>query len=98
MKLPGRLGNLTIVIASIIVFVVLMLWGSAQRPPTVTVAVVARDLVIGDTLDASSMTTKTVFKDENSDLYLSAEELQGVYSAVVTLPFRKGQPIYRTAA
>ncbi len=80
MKLPGRLGNLTVVIALIIVFVVsfvvLMLWGSAQRPPTVTVAVAARDLAIGDTLDASSVTTKT-FQDENSDLYLSSEEVMG---------------------
>lgn len=96
-----RLGNFSVVIISVAVFlvafVILLLWGSAQRPPTITVLVAARDLSIGDVVDASSVTQKVIVKDENADLYLLAEEAEKVYGAVVSLPFRKGQPIYRSA-
>lgn len=97
----SRLGNLSVIVISVVVFfgafIGLTLFGQAQKPPTIEVLVAARDMAIGDVIDANSVSGKLVVKDENSDLYIPYSDAEKVYGSVVTLPFRKGQPIYNTA-
>lgn len=93
--------NLVVLGVSVAVFLVAFLalnaLGAAQRPPTVSVLSATRDLNIGDVLAPSDMAVKTVFKDDNADLYIPGEEVSGVVGGVVAQPVFKDQPIFRSA-
>jgi Flp pilus assembly protein CpaB len=93
--------NIVVLGVSVAVFLVaffmLNALSTAQRPPTVQVLSAARDLNIGDVISPESLVVKTVFQDDNSSLYIPAEEVEGVAGGIVAQPIHAGQPIFRTS-
>jgi len=93
--------NLVVLGVSVAVFLVaffmLNALSTAQRPPTVQVLAVAHDLNIGDVISPDSLEVKTVFQDDNSTLYITADEVEGVAGGIVAQPILSGQPVFRTA-
>ena len=93
--------NLVVLGVSVAVFLVaffmLNALSTAQRPPTVEILSAARDLNIGDVISPDSLEVKTVFQDDNSTLYITAEEVEGVAGGIVAQPILSGQPVFRTA-
>jgi Flp pilus assembly protein CpaB len=92
--------NLVVLGVSVAVFLVaffmLNALSTAQRPPTVQVLSTTRDLNIGDVISSDSLEAKTVF-DDNSNLYITADEVEGVAGGIVAQPILSGQPVFRTA-
>ena len=93
--------NLVVLGVSVAVFLVaffmLNALSTAQRPPTVEILSAARDLNIGDVISPDILEVKTVFQDDNSNLYITAEEVEGVAGGIVAQPILSGQPVFRTA-
>lgn len=93
--------NLVVLGVSVAVFLVaffmLNALSTAQRPPTVQVLSATRDLNIGDVISSDSLEVRTVFQDDNSNLYITAEEVEGVAGGIVAQPILSGQPVFRTA-
>jgi len=93
--------NLVVLGVSVAVFLVaffmLNALSTAQRPPTVQVLSATRDLNIGDVISSDSLEVKTVFQDDNSTLYITADEVEGVAGGIVAQPILTGQPVFRTA-
>jgi len=93
--------NLVVLGVSVAVFLVaffmLNALSTAQRPPTVQVLAAMHDLNIGDVISPDSLEVKTVFQDDNSTLYITAEEVEGVAGGIVAQPILSGQPVFRTA-
>jgi Flp pilus assembly protein CpaB len=93
--------NLVVLGVSVAVFLVaffmLNALSTAQRPPTVEVLSAARDLNIGDIISPDSLEVKTVFQDDNSNLYIKAEEVEDVAGGIVAQPILSDQPVFRTA-
>jgi Flp pilus assembly protein CpaB len=93
--------NLVVLGVSVAVFLVaffmLNALSTAQRPPTVEVLSAARDLNIGDIISPDSLEVKTVFQDDNSNLYITAEEVEDVAGGIVAQPILSDQPVFRTA-
>jgi hypothetical protein len=81
----------------LVAFFMLNALSTAQRPPTVDILSAARDLNIGDVISPDSLEVKTVFQDDNSNLYITAEEVEGVAGGIVAQPILSGQPVFRTA-
>jgi Flp pilus assembly protein CpaB len=81
----------------LVAFFMLNVLSTAQRPPTVEILSAARDLNIGDVISPGSLVVKTVFQDDNSSLYIPAEEAEGVAGGIVAQPIHTGQPVFRTA-
>jgi hypothetical protein len=92
--------NLVVLGVSVAVFLaaffMLNALSTAQRPPTVQVLSAARDLNIGDVISLDSLEVKTVFQDDNSSLYIPADEVEGVAGGIVAQPILSGQPVFRT--
>lgn len=93
--------NLVVLGVSVAVFLIAFLalnaLSAAQRPPTVSVLSATHDLNIGDVITPADIAVKTVFKDDNADLYIPGEEVSGVVGGVVAQPIFKDQPIFRSA-
>jgi Flp pilus assembly protein CpaB len=93
--------NLVVLGVSVAVFLVaffmLNALSTAQRPPTVQVLAAAHDLNIGDVISSDSLEVKTVFQDDNSNLYITADEVEGLAGGIVAQPILSGQPVFRTA-
>lgn len=93
--------NLVVLGVSVAVFLVaffmLNALSTAQRPPTVRVLAAAHDLNIGDVISPDSLEVKTVFQDDNSTLYITADEVEGVAGGIVAQPILSSQPVFRTA-
>ena len=81
----------------LVAFITLNALGAAQKPPTISVLSVTRDLNIGDVITANDLAVKTVFQDDNASLYIPGEEVTGVVGGVVAQPIFNGQPIFRSA-
>ncbi len=81
----------------LVAFLALTALGAAQKPPTISILSATRDLNIGDVLTPNDLAVKTVFQDDNANLYIPAEEVTGVVSGVVAQPIFNGQPIFRSA-
>jgi Flp pilus assembly protein CpaB len=81
----------------LVAFFMLNALSTAQRPPTVQVLSATRDLNIGDMISPDSLEVKTVFQDDNSTLYITADEVEGVAGGIVAQPILSGQPVFRTA-
>lgn len=100
-RLMGTGINLVVLAVSIgvflLAFVLLNAMGAAQRPPTVKVLSATRDLSIGDVITPDMLAEKTVFKDDNAALYISADEAEGVVGGIIAQPIFAGQPVFRTA-
>ena len=81
----------------LLAFIALNALGAAQRPPTISVLSATRDLNIGDVITANDLAVKTVFQDDNANLYIPGEEVTAVVGGVVAQPIFNGQPIFRSA-
>ena len=81
----------------LVAFFMLNALSTAQRPPTVEILSAARELNIGDVISPDSLVVKTVFQDDNSNLYIPADEVEGVAGGIVAQPILSGQPVFRTA-
>ena len=93
--------NLLVLVISIAVFACAFLGmitlSKAQRPATINVLVAGRDLNIGETITQADITEKSVYKDENTALYIPAEQITDVTGGIAALPIAQGQPIMRNA-
>ncbi len=93
--------NVGIIGLSIIVFLLTffgMKWfADAQVPPTIDVLAAATDLEIGDVVTAADISQKTVYQDDNLDVYIPVGESSALIGGTVALPIRVGQPIFRNA-
>ena len=93
--------NLAVLVVAVVVFLgaffALNSLAAAQKPPTMTVLAAARDLPIGQVLTAADLVEKTVYADENSTLYIPAEQSAEVIGGVAALPAYAGQPLFRSA-
>ena len=81
----------------LVAFFMLNALSTAQRPPTVDILSASRELNIGDVISPDSLVVKTVFQDDNSSLYIPADEVEGVAGGIVAQPILSGQPVFRTA-
>ena len=81
----------------LVAFIALNALGAAQKPPTISVLSATRDLNIGDVITANDLAVKTVFQDDNANLYIPGEEVTGVVGGIVAQPIGSGQPIFRNA-
>jgi len=81
----------------LVVFIALNALGAAQKPPTISVLSATRDLNIGDVIMANDLAVKTVFQDDNANLYIPGEEVTGVVGGIVAQPIGNGQPVFRNA-
>jgi len=81
----------------LVAFIALNALGAAQKPPTISVLSATRDLNIGDVITANDLAVKTVFQDDNANLYIPGEEVTGVVGGIVAQPIGSGQPVFRNA-
>jgi len=81
----------------LVAFLALNALGAAQKPPTISVLSVTRNLNIGDVITTNDLAVKTVFQDDNASLYIPGEEVTDVVGGVVAQPIFNGQPIFRSA-
>ena len=81
----------------LIAFIALNALGAAQKPPTISVLSATHDLNIGDVITPNDLAVKTVFQDDNANLYIPDEEASGVVGGVVAQPIFNGQPVFRSA-
>jgi len=81
----------------LVAFIALNALGAAQKPPTISVLSATRDLNIGDVIMANDLAVKTVFQDDNANLYIPGEEVTGVVGGIVAQPIGNGQPVFRNA-
>ena len=81
----------------LVAFIALNALGAAQKPPTISVLSATHDLNIGDVITANDLAVKTVFQDDNANLYIPGEEVTGVVGGIIAQPIGSGQPIFRNA-
>jgi hypothetical protein len=102
-RLKGTGINLGVIIISIIVFFValfvVMGLANAQKPDTMDILAAAHDLNVGDVLTSQDLVVKTVFVDDNTSLYIPADEegTASLLNGIVVVPIFVGQPIQRTS-
>jgi len=93
--------NIMVLVISIAIFVVtfIALNGlvQAQKPPTRQVLAAANSLDIGDVIRSSDITEKTVYEDENTALYIPADQADSVIGGIVALPISSNHPIFKSA-
>jgi len=93
--------NVTVLIVSIIVFVVafaaLVAYSNASKPQTMDVLSAAHDLNVGDVIGPNAIDVKTVYVDSNSSLYIPADQQTHVANGIVAVPVYAGQPIFKTS-
>ncbi len=100
-KLKNAGINVVVLGVAVLVFVgaffALIGLAAAQKPPTVTVLAAARNLQIGAVITASDLVEKTVYEDDNTALYIPADQAGEVINGVAALPIYVGQPIFRSS-
>jgi hypothetical protein len=91
--------NLAVIIVAVVVFLLAFLalngLAAAQKPPTLMVLAASRNLQIGEVITSADLMEKTVYEDDNTALYIPAEQAGEVIGGVAALPLRSGQPIFR---
>src|SRR6266545_518721 len=77
-RLKGTGINLGVIIISIVVFFValfvVMGLANAQKPDTMDILAAAQDFSVGHVLNPQDLVVKTVFVDDNTSLYIRADE------------------------
>ena len=93
--------NIAVLGVSVVLFLValfgLLSIGNAQKPETLDILAAANSLAIGDVISPNDLIIKTVFLDENVDLYITADESDAIPGSLAVLPIHAGQPIMRDA-
>ena len=91
--------NIAVLGVSVVLFLValfgLLSIGNAQKPETMDILAASNSLNIGDVIGPNDLIIKTVFLDENADLYISADESDAIPGSLAVLPIHAGQPIMR---
>ena len=75
------------------VFGVFWSWSASTRPPTTPYVVAARDLVVGDTIEAADLRVITAELPDTFARTLAFGDIDAVVGAVVVGPIRKGELI-----
>ena len=98
-KLKSAGINTLVLVLSIVIFVVAFMamngLAAAQKPATTIILAAARNLNIGDVITSHDITEKTVYLDDNTDLYIPADQTDSIIGGTVALPVGKGQPFFR---
>ena len=93
--------NVMVLVVAVLVFAgsfcALQGLAASQKPATVTILATTRDLPIGHVLTPNDLAEKTVFEDENANLYIPSAEVNSVLGGVVGTPLFAGQAILRPA-
>ena len=91
--------NLAVLGISVVLFLValfgLLSIGNAQKPETLDILAVSEALDIGDRISQGDLVIKTVFQDENTSLYIPADEADAIVGGLAVLPIHAGEPIMR---
>ena len=102
-RIGGTGVNIGVLIISIVVFFIALFAvlgiANAQKPDTVEILAAARDLNVGHTLTSDDFVVKTVFVDDNTSMYIKANEAEiaATLNGIVVVPIFVGQPIQRTS-
>jgi len=102
-RIGGAGVNVGVLIISIVVFFIALFAvlgiANSQKPATTEILAAAHDLNIGDTLTSNDFVVKTVFVDDNTSMYLEANEneIASTLGGIVVIPMFVGQPIQRTS-
>ena len=92
-------SNWLVLIGAIIVgglaFIAAIAVGNAQKPSTVSVLAVTRDLNVGDVIQATDLTTVNVYKDASTSYYIPADQRVTLVGGWVAIPILSGQPVAR---
>lgn len=107
MNILRRLGgagiNVGVLVISIAVFFIALFAvlgiANSQKPATVEILAAAHDLNVGDKLTSNDFVVKTVFVDDNTAMYIEANEseIASTLNGIVVIPMFVGQPIQRTS-
>ena len=93
--------NLLVLLVSLLVFLgafcSLSYFAASQRPAQLSVLAAARDLAMGEVIAPGDLVEKSVYQDENTALYIPADEMSGVVGGVAALPVSAGQPLFKSA-
>jgi len=93
--------NMGVLAISVVVFVgalcALTSFADSAKPVTITILAAARDMNMGDVITPNDLIERTVYEDENAELYIPAEEVNSVVGGVAALPLFAGQPVFRTS-
>ena len=102
-RIGGTGVNIGVLIISIVVFFIALFAvlgiANSQKPDTMEILAAAHDLNIGHTLISDDFVVKTVFVDDNTNMYIEANEDQiaSTLNGIVVVPIFVGQPIQRTS-
>ncbi len=102
-RLGGAGVNVGVLVVSIAVFFIALFAvlgiANSQKPPTMEILAAAHDLNVGDKLTSNDLVVKTVFVDDNSSMYIEANEdgIASTLDGIVVIPMFVGQPIQRTS-
>ena len=102
-RIGGTGVNIGVLIISIVVFFIALFAvldiANAQKPATAEILAAAHDLNVGHTLTSDDFVVKTVFVDDNTSMYIEAneEEIASTLNGIVVVPIFVGQPIQRTS-
>jgi len=107
MNIVRRIGgagvNVGVLIISIAVFFIALFAvlgiANSQKPDTIEILAAAHDLNVGDRMTSSDFVVKTVFVDDNTSVYIEANEneIASTLNGIVVIPMFVGQPIQRTS-
>ena len=102
-RISGTGVNIGVLIVSIVVFFIALFAvlgiANSQKPDTMDILAAAHDLNVGDTLTSDDFVVKTVFVDDNTSMYIEAneDEIAATLNGIVVVPIFVGQPIPRTS-
>ena len=102
-RIGGAGVNVGVLVVSIAVFFIALFAvlgiANSQKPPTMEILAAAHDLNVGDRLTSNDFVVKTVFVDDNSSMYIEANEdgIASTLNGIVVIPMFVGQPIQRTS-
>lgn len=79
----------------VVAFIALNGLAAAQKPETATILAAAQNLDIGEVITPSDLIEKTVYLDDNTQLYIPSDQADSLLGGTVALPVSKGQPFFR---
>jgi hypothetical protein len=107
MNILRRIGdagvNVGVLVISIVVFFIALFAvlgiANSQKPDTMEILAAAHDLNVGDRLTSNDFVVKTVFVDDNTSMYIEANETEiaSTLNGIVVIPIFVGHPIQRTS-
>jgi hypothetical protein len=102
-RIGGAGVNVSVLVISIAVFFIALFAvlgiANSQKPDTMEILAAAHDLNVGDRLASNDFVVKTVFVDDNTSMYIEANEneIASTLNGIVVIPMFVGQPIQRTS-